>query len=327
MTTADWAGRLGILAATLAAGSILGLGTAAVACAAPADTTSGPAADAPAPPRRATAPRATHRAERAAARPDSARTGAAKPAAASSAGGAVPRPAATHSEAPKPQEVPATPPSAPKPQTRTSPVRLSSSPTVPIAPVPAAAQTAPGSVVTPRAVAAVAPVTVQPPGRRTTIVKGTHFAIPIRWRMWVTKAAGDATFTTDSAYDLKDADQYDWNKLAGITFTPWRPNEDAGMVVWRYNLNNGRYEVGPFFNDNFAFVFPTDAEIISLAPGQTFGYSVDYTGITITYGDRTVFKPYPQDLKPNFWTSANVSGWFGGNETAPRTLSYYLRAR
>jgi len=30
-------------------------------------------------------------------------------------------------------------------------------------------------------------------------------------------------------------------------------------------------------------------------------------------------------LTPNVWTAARVSGWFGGNEVAPRTVSYYLR--
>jgi hypothetical protein len=34
----------------------------------------------------------------------------------------------------------------------------------------------------------------------------------------------------------------------------------------------------------------------------------------------------PEGLTPNFWTSARVTGWFGGSEVAPRTLSYYQRA-
>lgn len=52
---------------------------------------------------------------------------------------------------------------------------------------------------------------------------------------------------------------------------------------------------------------------------------VDYTGVTISYGDKTVFKPFPPGLTPNVWTAARVSGWFGGNEVAPRTVSYYLK--
>jgi hypothetical protein len=160
-------------------------------------------------------------------------------------------------------------------------------------------------------------------GRLITIYKGTHFVIPNRWTLWVTKESGDATFTADSAYDLGDEDQYDWNKLSGITFTPWRPDRNSSMVVWRYNLQNGMYEIGPFFNVDFAYVFPTDEQIITIPADQTFTYSVDYSGITVSYGDQTVYKSTPADLTPNFWTSARVTGWFGGSEVAPRTVSYY----
>jgi hypothetical protein len=160
-------------------------------------------------------------------------------------------------------------------------------------------------------------------GRLITIYKGTHFVIPNRWALWVTKETGDATFTADSAYDLKDEDQYDWNKLAGITFTPWRPDRNSSMVVWRYNLQNGMYEIGPFFNVDFKYVFPTDDQVITVPADQMFSYTVDYNGISVSYGGRTVYKATPADLKPNFWTSARVTGWFGGSEVAPRTVSYY----
>jgi hypothetical protein len=162
-------------------------------------------------------------------------------------------------------------------------------------------------------------------GRLITIYKGTHFVIPNRWALWVTKESGDATFTADSAYDLKDEDQYDWNKLGGITFTPWRPDRNSSMVVWRYNLQNGMYEIGPFFNVDFAYVFPDDDQIITVPADQMFSYTVDYNGISVSYGDITVHKATPGDLKPNFWTSARVTGWFGGSEVAPRTVSYYQR--
>jgi hypothetical protein len=162
-----------------------------------------------------------------------------------------------------------------------------------------------------------------PRGRLITIYQGTHFVIPNQWALWVTKDSGDATFTADSAYDLKDEDQYDWNKLAGITFTPWRPDRNSAMVVWRYNLQSGAFEIGPFFNVDFRYVFPSKDEVITLPVNATFSYSVDYDGITVHYGDRTVYKATPEGLTPNFWTSARVTGWFGGSEVAPRTISYY----
>lgn len=199
--------------------------------------------------------------------------------------------------------------------------------TAPAAPVVAAPATTLAPTATPvTAATATAPRAfprVDRRGRLITIYKGTHFVVPNRWALWVTKDSGGATFTANSAYDLKDADQLDWNKLAGITFTPWRPDRNSSMVVWRYNIQNGTYEVGPFFNVDFRYVFPTEDEIITVPVDQTFTYSVDYDGISVTYGDRTVSKSTPADLKPNFWTSARVTGWFGGSEVAPRTISYY----
>lgn len=163
-----------------------------------------------------------------------------------------------------------------------------------------------------------------PRGKLHTIYRGTHFVIPSPPAIWITSDSGDATFTADSAYDLEGADQHDWNKLAGLTFTPLEPNRNAAMVVWRLNnTTDPFYEVGPFFNDNYAYVFPADDQIIRVPVGSTFSYHVDYSGITVSYGDITVYKPYPTDLIPNFWTSARVTGWFGGSEVAPKTVSYY----
>lgn len=193
------------------------------------------------------------------------------------------------------------------------------------APVVEPEQTPEPISVTPSANSVPSPLST-PLGRRITIYKGTHFVIPNRWAVWITKDSGGATFTADSAYDLKDEDQLDWNKLAGITFTPWRPDRNSSMVVWRYNLQSGAFEIGPFFNVDFRYVFPTEDEVITVPVNETFSYSVDYDGITVSYGDRTVYKATPAELTPNFWTSARVTGWFGGSEVAPRTISYYQHA-
>jgi hypothetical protein len=165
-----------------------------------------------------------------------------------------------------------------------------------------------------------------PRGRQITIYKGTHFAIPNSFGLFIQQAAGTGTFTADTVYDLGDADQRDWNKFSGIAFTPLEPDRDAAMVGWRYNLTSQEFEIAPFYNVNKARILPDErTEVISVPAGETFQFLVDYTGITLTYGDTTVYKPYPTGLTPNVWTAARVSGWFGGNEVAPKTVSYYLK--
>jgi hypothetical protein len=165
-----------------------------------------------------------------------------------------------------------------------------------------------------------------PRGRRITIFKGTHFAIPNSFAYFTKRVTGTGTFTTDTVYDLKDEDQYDWNKFTGIAFTPLEPDRNSVMVGWRYNLTSKEFEIAPFYNVDKKRILPDEqTEVISVPAGETFDYDVDYTGVRISYGGKTVYKPYPEGLKPNVWTASRVSGWFGGNETAPRTLSYYLK--
>ncbi|MFY9337884.1 MAG: hypothetical protein WAO90_18035, partial [Mycobacterium sp.] len=164
-----------------------------------------------------------------------------------------------------------------------------------------------------------------PRGRLITIYKGTHFAIPNNFGgFFVQKVQGTGTFTSDSVYDLKDEDQFDWSKFTGIAFTPLEPDRDSVMVGWRYNLTTQEFEIAPFYNVDKVRILPVRADIISVPVDQTFDYLVDYTGVTLSYGDKTVFKPFPEGLTPNLWTAVRVSGWFGGNEVAPRTLSYYI---
>lgn len=167
---------------------------------------------------------------------------------------------------------------------------------------------------------------LDPRGRQITIYKGTHFAIPNNFGFFVKQVSGTGTFTSDSVYDLKDEDQYDWNKFTGIAFTPLEPDRDSVMVGWRYNLTTQQFEIAPFYNVNKARILPNEqTEVISVPADQSFQYLVDYTGVTLSYGGTTIFKPFPPGLTPNVWTAARVSGWFGGNEVAPRTLSYFIK--
>ena len=167
--------------------------------------------------------------------------------------------------------------------------------------------------------------TADPRGKRITVYKGLHFVLPGSPKFFVKQVSGTGTFTADSAYDLKDADQYDWNKFTGIVYSPLQHDRNSVMVGWRYNLATQEFEIAPFYNVNKERVLPNEkTEVISVPAGETFQYNVDYSGVTISYGDKTVFKPYPPGLTPNLWTASRVSGWFGGNEAAPRTLTYYL---
>jgi len=336
-TTAAWVGRVGGLAAALGVGAVIGFSTCGSATAAPANSDPSSRADVAdvadaadvadhnsAPARRASDHTSTPaRRPSVANRDDAVARNAPRPVAASRVGATAIRPVA----APKAVAVATT----------------VVAPDVAVAPliepaVRTAAAVAPRRETRRSAVAGTPAVRAagitfpwcDPRGRQITIYKGTHFAIPNNFGYFITETVGTGTFTTNTAYDLKDVDQYDWNKFTGIAFTPLEPDRNSAMVGWRYNLRTEEFEIAPFYNVDKKRILPNenplspDYEVISVPAGETFEFNVDYTGIALKYGDREVYKAYPEGLIPNVWTAARVSGWFGGNEVAPRTVSYFI---
>lgn len=354
MTAAGFVGRVGGLAAALGVGVVIGLSTSAPASADQSDSASrsGNSADAPSAPRRSAAgPERTASAGSAAARVTAAtvktpRSASAVSARAEQPAAGIPKAAATSRITAGPTPVASVPtpapdrqfpaPPAPVPvnttvrEARRAGAAMRTVPVVTAAPAPVAGATVapepaprPGPIA--RALSAL--FNCDPRGRLITIYKGTHFAIPNNFGgFFVQKVQGTGTFTADSVYDLKDVDQFDWNKFTGIAFAPLEPDLNSVMVGWRYNLTTEEFEIGPYYNVDKARISPQGpSEIISVPVGETFNYLVDYTGVTLSYGDRTVIKPFPEGLTPNVWTAVRISGWFGGNEVAPRTVSYYIK--
>jgi hypothetical protein len=157
--------------------------------------------------------------------------------------------------------------------------------------------------------------------------KNTQLALPLQMAFFVKQVAGNATFTQSSVYDLHNVDQYDWNKLTGISFTFWHPDDNAIMIAWRYNVDTQMFEIGPYYNMDFARIMPTDEEIISVPVGEKFTFNADYQGITLQYGDTVVYKPIPEGLHPNQLSAFRINSWFGGTSRAPRTISYYMQLK
>jgi len=326
-TAAAWVGRVGALAAALGVGAVIGFWTCGSAAAAPANSDSSSRADAANPANHTSAParRATDHTSTPARRPSVANCdhavarNAPRPVAASRVDATAIRPVA----APKAVAVPAT-------AVASNPaVTPSTDAAVQAAPAAVPWGTSRRSAVSGTPAVQAAGITLpryDPRGRQITIYRGTHFAIPNSFGYFIKETVGTGTFTTNTVYDLTDVDQYDWNKFTGIAFTPLEPDRNSAMVGWRYNLTTQEFEIAPFYNVDKARILPNDlTEVISVPAGETFTFDVNYTGIALDYGGQHVYKAYPEGLTPNVWTAARVSGWFGGNEVAPRTVSYYLR--
>ena len=250
-TTAARVGRVGGLAAALGIGAVIGFSACGSASAAPANSdpssraaAADPADHASAPARRTSATNHDHAVARNALRPV-----------------AASRVAATALRTVAAPKAVAAPDPAITPPTEA----------VQVAPAVAPSRASRRSVVSGTSAGRAAGITFpwcDPRGRQITIYKGTHFAIPNNFGYFITETVGTGTFTTNSAYDLKDDDQYDWNKFTGIAFTPLEPDRNSAMVGWRYNLNTQEFEIAPFYNADKKRILPNEAtEVISVPAG------------------------------------------------------------
>jgi len=92
------------------------------------------------------------------------------------------------------------------------------------------------------------------------------------------------------------------------------------MVAWRYNVADNDFEIAPYYNVDLARILPNEqTEVIKVPIGESLHFTVDYSGITLTYGSTTVFKLIPADLPTNQLTPFRVQPWFGGTSLPPNT--------
>jgi len=305
MTRAVLVGRVGGLAVALGVGAAIGTAVAAPAWASPKDSQASPSASADAKPGHAH-PRAS----------------AARPAhvdAAAAAGSGV---AVSSRITPRISGVNAL--SAVK-SVPAQPISSSSPAPVQIAVTASAAARDVEQQVSSRAAATAVTANQNAQGfnflNKFVIFKYIPFSFPRRPAFFVKTVTGSAMFTENSIYDLHSVDQYDWNKLTGISFNFLRPDKNALMVAWRYNVADNDFEIAPYFNVNLARILPNEqTEVIKVPIGQSFDFTVDYSGITLTDGNQTVFKPIPADLPTNQLTAFRVQPWFGGTSQPPNTL-------
>jgi hypothetical protein len=128
-------------------------------------------------------------------------------------------------------------------------------------------------------------------------------------------------------YDSLGDDNWDWNKGPGVyQWLDFKKNQNALMLGWRPNLlQPGKFGLVPYENINGGNV-PNDSKLILIsAEEEVEGY----------------LEPSPEGYqiwllgeggKYQFWHQSalktkcigKIDGWFGGNQTAPRTMRMYL---
>lgn len=113
-------------------------------------------------------------------------------------------------------------------------------------------------------------------------------------------------FTEKSKYTLDKGDQMDWNKVIGrggiLVRKGLRKKEN--LVVWRYDPKENVFHLATTYKRrNYQMQLPT--RWVKLKAGETHIFSIN---------------GFPNFILP-------LAVYFGGNRTAPKDLSYKLKAR
>ena len=138
--------------------------------------------------------------------------------------------------------------------------------------------------------------------------KGFHYAslLSLAKLYWASlfKKKVLLTFDDNSKYDLKDNDQYDWCKCIGRgglkTHKLIRKTEQ--FIVWRYIIEKDEFHVNRYWRKDYKMGWDAQYKVIK--------------GSGSVLMDMTFLKsPLP------------LGGYFGGNEVAPKNLTYNVFAK
>lgn len=121
-------------------------------------------------------------------------------------------------------------------------------------------------------------------------------------------------FTDSCKYDLKSLDQYDWNKLFGISTE--RIHKDSWRFAWR-NLNNNSVEVCAYCYDN-GKRWTSGITILPFDTPHTFTIERDEDGYILFKVNGKYLAVVHDEKKRKFFWGCGL--YFGGNRRAPHNI-------
>lgn len=160
-----------------------------------------------------------------------------------------------------------------------------------------------------------------------TVKKGKHNFKPDKWCVWW-KPKGinfNATFHENANYDLEDADQLDWNKLVGLTWS-LDPLKETAMVGWRYNKKDDTIELNAYYHVDRSRDFTEP--LVAIKRGESiYGYVIHdrkKKEYQIGFHNDKVANGHVINSPNRRKVARLINPWFGGNERAPQDISLDL---
>ena len=166
-----------------------------------------------------------------------------------------------------------------------------------------------------------------------TFSKGSHFSKPrglfsrlirkpdtLRW---------ECSFDSSCQYKMTtpngslDDDQWDYNKLTGVSFSVFSPHINTAMVGWRFNPKTFNFELVPYWHISHKRFFKENPFVSVLANESfTVEMQMDYVKKRV----KTIIKSGKNELVETQQfaklpkQAVLIHPYFGGNKTAPKAM-------
>ncbi len=168
--------------------------------------------------------------------------------------------------------------------------------------------------------------------------KGSHFSKPrnlfsrgielpdtLRWLCRFDKSC--CYYINDEKGKMQE-DQWDYNKLTGITFSPFNPFNNTAMVGWRHNPQTLLFEMIPYWHVSKKRFFKDDPHL-TVQPDENF--IVEFITNKLKKEVTIVIKTKKNTLKetksfekiPD--NASLIHPYFGGTSRAPCAMELYLK--
>ena len=127
-------------------------------------------------------------------------------------------------------------------------------------------------------------------------------------------------FNPNCLYDLKSLDNYDCNKLCGVS-TSYTHIEQSARIGWRC-IDGENIQIMTFVHDKGTFLEPQLLGVVS--PNEWFECSIDILGDTFLFlfSSKNIENEIEIKVSKKAYTLKYKLGfYFGGNNTAPNDMN------
>lgn len=166
--------------------------------------------------------------------------------------------------------------------------------------------------------------------------KNKHFTLPLiinpiinadeKIFMWTGR------FLDSAKYDFKDpndADEMDWSKFCGVSFSPiFNGRKNSIMVGWRYDGRKDEIQIAPYWHnsdgENFYPVKYKDAYHFTVNLNENFEVILNIKLMVLKFkqnGKQYSFN-LPLDIKTSGF-AREINSWFGGTDPSPYRFHYF----